>query len=69
MLNSIRHFFGIGQERVSKILNLSLIVFNSIGLYDLDLGVKDLHNEGLKMVAMGDMDNDKHIDIVTLNDD
>ena len=32
-------------------------------------GLTDLSGEGLNMMAMGDLDNDKHVDLVTTNDD
>ena len=40
-----------------------------VGFYPLKDGViQDLHSgEGLKIMAMGDVNNDKHIDLVTVN--
>lgn len=31
--------------------------------------IKDKTREGLKIAAIGDLDNDQHIDLVTLNND
>jgi len=33
------------------------------------MGISDPYGEGLKIMAMGDVDNDKHIDLITLNSD
>ena len=39
------------------------------GLYNLPDWGFDGHQEGAKIMAMNDMDNDKHIDLVTVNDE
>lgn len=41
-----------------------------IGFYNLKEGIiEDQTGEGLKIIAMGDVDNDQHVDLITVNTD
>ena len=39
------------------------------GFYEIKSGLKDPNFEGMKVVAFGDLNNDMHVDVVTLNAD
>lgn len=38
-----------------------------LDFYSVDMDMVDKTNEGLILMALGDMDNDKHTDLVTVN--
>ena len=39
-----------------------------VGLYQVDVDLKEAQKNGLRLFAIGDLNNDKQNDIVTLND-
>ena len=45
------------------ILNLNVF----LDFYSVNMEMVDNTNEGLTLMALGDMDNDKHTDLVTVN--
>jgi hypothetical protein len=41
--------------------------FECLGFYNVDVNLVDRSGEGLIIMAIGDINNDKHADIVTVN--
>jgi hypothetical protein len=39
-----------------------------VGLYQVDVDLKEAQKDGLRLFAIGDLNNDKQNDIVTVND-
>jgi hypothetical protein len=61
--SSIQNSFGTDPKKVS----INVLIINVLGFYNVDVNLKDVTGEGLKIMAIGDMNNDKHADIVTVN--
>lgn len=54
-----------GQDHPKVCFFFNFLIF--IGFYNVDVNLKDKTGEGLIIMAIGDMNNDKHADIVTVN--
>ena len=63
--NSTQSSSGIDHLKVSFPIILNLNVF--LDFYSVNMEMVDNTNEGLTLMALGDMDNDKHTDLVTVN--
>lgn len=79
LMPSIQGGSGQGQLKVSRalfipILNFKLIImltsqFVSIDLYDVNVGLHLSRAPGQKFFAIGDLNNDKQNDIITVSED
>ena len=63
--NSTQSSSGIDHPKVSLIFDWLLKCF--LDFYSVNMEMVDNTNEGLTLMAIGDMDNDKHTDLVTVN--
>ena len=63
-------FSGSALSKVSKQINsidhLNLLL-NDSGYYDVDVGLPEAI-DGMRVMAIGDMNNDKMNDLITIND-
>ena len=59
-------FFGIDHLKVST-FSIFFYFCDSLDFYSVNMEMVDKTNEGLALMAIGDMDNDKHTDLVTVN--
>lgn len=63
--NLIRSSFGTDHLKVSFFSGSLTWCF--LDFYSVNMDMVDITNEGLTLMAIGDMDNDKHTDLVTVN--
>jgi len=63
--NSTQSSSGTDLLKVSFCFVLNHCVF--LDFYSVNMEMVDKTNEGLTLMAIGDMDGDKHTDLVTVN--
>jgi len=61
--NSTQNSFGTDLQKVSFWFYFTFM----LDFYSVNMEMVDITNEGLTLMAIGDMDNDKHTDLVTVN--
>lgn len=56
-----------GKSTISRCERITY--FFELGFYDVDVGFNDPAGEGMKIMAVGDINNDKNADVITVGED